>query len=100
MPFTYFFTEAEGFAGSKKVPAGFQTQTLPFLGSPGLKLHETHALSFQGIMARVYETFVVLLLLTLLVLGMVWVASAIVDNDTASRENLYGEFTLPSYKAT
>ncbi|KFZ56875.1 Protein LMBR1L, partial [Antrostomus carolinensis] len=37
MPFAYFFTESEGFAGSKK-----------------------------GIMARVYETSVVLLLLTLL----------------------------------
>lgn len=42
-------------------------------------------------MARVYETFVVLLLLTLLVLGMVWVASAILDQDGASRESLYGE---------
>lgn len=31
-----------------------------------------------------------LMLLTLLVLGMVWVASAIVDNKT-SRESLYGE---------
>jgi hypothetical protein len=31
-----------------------------------------------------------LMLLTLLVLGMVWVASAIVDNK-ASRESLYGE---------
>lgn len=50
-------------------------------------------------MARVYETFVVLLLLTLLVLGMVWVASAIVDNNAASRENLYSEFTLLSYNA-
>ncbi|XP_059575275.1 protein LMBR1L isoform X1 [Alligator mississippiensis] len=68
MPFAYFFTEAEGFAGSKK-----------------------------GIMARVYETFVVLLLLTLLVLGMVWVASAIIDNDAASRESLYDlwEYYLP-----
>lgn len=68
MPFAYFFTEAEGFAGSKK-----------------------------GIMARVYETFVVLLLLTLLVLGMVWVALAILDNDTASRESLYDlwEYYLP-----
>uniref|UniRef100_A0A8D0HD20 Limb development membrane protein 1 like n=1 Tax=Sphenodon punctatus TaxID=8508 RepID=A0A8D0HD20_SPHPU len=68
MPFAYFFTEAEGFAGSKK-----------------------------GIMARVYETVVVLLLLTLLVLGMVWVASAFLDNDTASRESLYDlwEYYLP-----
>lgn len=31
-----------------------------------------------------------MMLLTLLVLGMVWVASAIVDNK-ASRESLYGE---------
>ncbi|XP_065275372.1 protein LMBR1L [Emys orbicularis] len=68
MPFAYFFTEAEGFAGSKK-----------------------------GILARVYETFVVLLLLTLLVLGMVWVASAIVDEDAGSRESLYDlwEYYLP-----
>ena len=33
------------------------------------------------------------MLLTLLVLGMVWVASAIVDNNKASRESLYGEKT-------
>ncbi|KAM9368136.1 protein LMBR1L [Phaethornis superciliosus] len=60
MPFAYFFTESEGFAGSKK-----------------------------GIMARVYETSVVLLLLTLLVLGMVWVASAILGDNPASRQSLY-----------
>ncbi|XP_072214015.1 protein LMBR1L isoform X2 [Excalfactoria chinensis] len=40
-------------------------------------------------MARVYETSVVLLLLTLLVLGMVWVASAIAGNDAVSRQSLY-----------
>uniref|UniRef100_A0A8D0FMW5 Limb development membrane protein 1 like n=1 Tax=Strix occidentalis caurina TaxID=311401 RepID=A0A8D0FMW5_STROC len=42
-------------------------------------------------------TSVVLLLLTLLVLGMVWVASAIVSNDAASRQSLYDlwEFYLP-----
>ncbi|XP_060676981.1 limb region 1 homolog-like protein isoform X2 [Hemiscyllium ocellatum] len=68
MPFAYFFTESEGFAGSKK-----------------------------GIMARVYETFVVLFLLTLLVLGIVWVASAIINNDAASRESLYDlwDYYLP-----
>lgn len=47
-------------------------------------------LDLQGIMARVYETSVVLLLLTLLVLGMVWVASAITGNDAVSRQSLYG----------
>lgn len=41
-------------------------------------------------MARVYETAVVLLLLTLLVLGMVWVATALLHQD-AARESLYGE---------
>ncbi|MGH0146393.1 UNVERIFIED_CONTAM: hypothetical protein FKN15_032133 [Acipenser sinensis] len=68
MPFAYFFTESEGFAGSKK-----------------------------GVMARVYETSVVLLLLTLLVLGIVWVASAIMDNNAASRESLYDlwDYYLP-----
>ncbi|KAM9072821.1 protein LMBR1L isoform 8-T8 [Megaptera novaeangliae] len=68
MPFAYFFIESEGFAGSKK-----------------------------GVLARVYETVVMLMLLTLLVLGMVWVASAIVDNNKASRESLYGfwEYYLP-----
>ncbi|MEE6523475.1 hypothetical protein FKM82_022405 [Ascaphus truei] len=68
MPFAYLFTEAEGFAGSKK-----------------------------GVMSRVYETSVVLLLLTLLVLGIVWVASAIIDDDAASRESLYDlwEYYLP-----
>lgn len=42
-----------------------------------------------------------LMLLTLLVLGMVWVASAIVDNNKASRESLYGERTsfLPTLQA-
>ncbi|NXU53800.1 LMBRL protein, partial [Turnix velox] len=68
MPFAYFFTESEGFVGSKK-----------------------------GIMARVYETAVVLLLLTLLVLGMVWVASAMVGDSAASRQSLYDlwEYYLP-----
>lgn len=41
------------------------------------------------------------MLLTLLVLGMVWVASAIVDNNKASRESLYGERAsfLPTLQA-
>uniref|UniRef100_F7AR89 Limb development membrane protein 1 like n=1 Tax=Equus caballus TaxID=9796 RepID=F7AR89_HORSE len=68
MPFAYFFTESEGFAGSRK-----------------------------GVLGRVYETVVMLMLLTLLVLGIVWVASAIVDNNKASRESLYDfwEYYLP-----
>ncbi len=45
---------------------------------------------FQGIRARVLETFVMLFLLGLLILGIVWVASALIDNDSASMESLYG----------
>ncbi|XP_031691823.1 limb region 1 protein homolog isoform X4 [Oncorhynchus kisutch] len=60
MPFAYFFLESEGFAGSKK-----------------------------GIKSRVLETFVMLFLLGLLILGIVWVASALIDNDAASMESLY-----------
>ncbi|XP_076022684.1 limb region 1 homolog-like protein [Genypterus blacodes] len=67
MPFAYFFTESEGFAGSKK-----------------------------GVMARVYEAVVLLLLLTLLVLGIVWVASALL-HDNLARKSLYDlwEYYLP-----
>ncbi|XP_029809406.1 protein LMBR1L isoform X2 [Suricata suricatta] len=51
----------------------------------------------EGVLGRVYETVVMLMLLTLLVLGMVWVASAIVDDNKASRESLYDfwEYYLP-----
>ncbi|XP_066091336.1 limb region 1 protein homolog isoform X2 [Saccopteryx bilineata] len=68
MPFAFFFLESEGFAGLKK-----------------------------GIRARILETLVMLVLLALLILGMVWVASALIDNDTASMESLYDlwEFYLP-----
>ncbi|XP_064644594.1 limb region 1 protein homolog isoform X1 [Lineus longissimus] len=61
MPFAYFFTESEGFTGSRK-----------------------------GIMARVYETFVVLSLLAVLVFGLAWVASALIDEDHPSRQTLFG----------
>lgn len=46
----------------------------------------------QGIRARILETFVMLFLLALLILGIVWVASALIDNDAASMESLYGKF--------
>lgn len=46
----------------------------------------------QGIRARILESFVMLFLLALLILGIVWVASALIDNDAASMESLYGTF--------
>ena len=48
----------------------------------------------QGIRSRILETFVMLFLLALLILGIVWVASALIDNDAASMESLYGTSTL------
>ncbi|XP_029089481.1 limb region 1 protein homolog isoform X3 [Monodon monoceros] len=51
----------------------------------------------EGIRARILETLVMLILLALLTLGIVWVASALIDNDAASMESLYDlwEFYLP-----
>lgn len=37
-----------------------------------------------------------LFLLALLILGIVWVASALIDNDAASMESLYGRFSEES----
>lgn len=37
-----------------------------------------------------------LFLLALLILGIVWVASALIDNDAASMESLYGKFSEDS----
>uniref|UniRef100_A0A8C3UGA1 Protein LMBR1L n=1 Tax=Catharus ustulatus TaxID=91951 RepID=A0A8C3UGA1_CATUS len=65
----------------------------------GSLIHELPCLGAHPMLwvILVYETSVVLLLLTLLVLGMVWVASAIVGNDAASRQSLYDlwEYYLP-----
>ncbi|ELT98960.1 hypothetical protein CAPTEDRAFT_167057 [Capitella teleta] len=68
MPFAYLFTESEGLPGSKK-----------------------------GIMSRVYETALVLILLAFLVCGLAYVASALIDNDSPSRQALFDiwNFYLP-----
>ncbi|XP_032222375.1 limb region 1 protein homolog [Nematostella vectensis] len=59
MPFAYFITESEGFAGSRK-----------------------------GIMARVYETSVVLCLLAVLISSIVWVVSALLDKKWSTNPSL------------
>ncbi|KAM8882647.1 limb region 1 protein homolog isoform 2-T3 [Synchiropus picturatus] len=65
----------------------------------GSLIHESEGFagSKKGIKARILETFVMLFLLALLILGIVWVASALIDNDAASMESLYDlwEFYLP-----
>lgn len=55
MPFAYLFTESEGFAGWKK-----------------------------GLKARIFETTLVLFLLSILIFGLVWVASALFDDEEDS----------------
>lgn len=64
LPFAYLFIESEGFAGSQK-----------------------------GLMARVYETFVMLLLLSALVMGMTYLLSALIDHDKSSLESLFNLWT-------
>ncbi|XP_046573345.1 limb region 1 protein homolog [Haliotis rubra] len=60
MPFAYFFTEAEGFSGSKR-----------------------------GIMGRVKEALAVLCLLAIMVLGLAWVANALINGDEHSKQTLF-----------
>ncbi|RUS83485.1 hypothetical protein EGW08_008735 [Elysia chlorotica] len=59
MPFAYFFTEAEGFSGSRK-----------------------------GLMARVKEASLVLILLGLIVMGLFYIASTIISGDEKSKQTL------------
>ncbi|XP_060591990.1 protein LMBR1L-like, partial [Ruditapes philippinarum] len=59
MPFAYFFTESEGFSGSR-----------------------------NGIMARIKETTVMLALLAVSVIGVSWVLIALFDSDTHSHDTL------------
>ncbi|CAG9863912.1 unnamed protein product [Phyllotreta striolata] len=68
LPFAYLFTESEGFFGHRK-----------------------------GLMARVYETFTVLGLLGLVVLGMTYVISAVIDKDKSSIQTIlsFWSYYLP-----
>lgn len=64
LPFAYLFTESEGFFGHKK-----------------------------GLTARVYETFVVLALLAMVVIGITYVISALIDKDKSSIQTLLGSYS-------
>lgn len=59
LPFAYLFTESEGFFGHRK-----------------------------GLMPRVYETFIVLLLLAMVILGITYVVSALIDKDNSSIQTI------------
>lgn len=61
---------------------------------PEMKCDRRLCFISQGLRARVLETLVMLVLVALLILGIVWVASALVDNDPASAESLYGRAGL------
>ncbi|KAK2145407.1 hypothetical protein LSH36_684g01000 [Paralvinella palmiformis] len=68
MPFAYFFTESEGLPGSGR-----------------------------GIKPRVYETFLVLFLVSIIVCGLVWIVSSIFDAEGSSQQTLFDiwNFYLP-----
>lgn len=59
LPFAYLFSESSGFVGHKK-----------------------------GVISRVYETFVVLALLAVVVLGMTYVISAVIDPERSGFQTL------------
>ncbi|KAJ9579896.1 hypothetical protein L9F63_004447, partial [Diploptera punctata] len=64
LPFAYLFTESEGFFGSRK-----------------------------GLLARAYETLIVLGLLAIVVLGMTYVMSALLDNQQSNIHTLLNLWT-------
>ena len=64
LPFAYLFCESEG---------------LPFFG------HK------RGLVARAKETMVTLLLLSLIILGMMYVIAALIDRDRDSMDRLLSE---------
>ncbi|XP_074041537.1 LMBR1-like protein lilipod isoform X1 [Leptinotarsa decemlineata] len=64
LPFTYLFTESEGFFGHRK-----------------------------GILSRVYETSTVLALLGVIVLGLTYVISALIDKDNSSIQTILNLWT-------
>ncbi|KAG4072779.1 hypothetical protein HA402_005256 [Bradysia odoriphaga] len=68
LPFAYLFSESSGFVGHKK-----------------------------GVISRVYETFVVLALLAIVVLGMTYVISAVIDPERSGFQTLMnlGSYYLP-----
>lgn len=70
LPFAYLFTESEGFFGHRK-----------------------------GLMARVYETFVVLALLGMVVLGMTYVISALIDKDNSSIQTILSKSNIVLLKS-
>ena len=62
IPFAYFFSEAEGFSGSRKV--SFRTCLS--------QKSSLYVASLKGILPRVYESIVLLILLVVILGGLVW----------------------------
>lgn len=48
--------------------------------------------SKKGLWARVYETFIVLSLVAVLVLGMTYIMSALIDGDISRSQTVLSEF--------
>lgn len=50
--------------------------------------------SKKGLSARVYETFTVLILVAVLVLGMTYIMSALIDGDISKSQTLFSELNF------
>mgnify|MGYP006989433001 FL=1 len=50
--------------------------------------------SKKGLWARAYETFTVLCLVAVLVLGMTYIMSALIDGDISGRQTLFSKFNF------
>ena len=90
LPFAYFFTESAGLSGSRKVTQLPPSLTPPshspsplLLPSPSSPLLPLPLSISQGVMSRVYETLLVLLLLAVLVCGLSWLLTLLLDHDTS-----------------
>ena len=65
LPFAYLFCESEGFSGTRR-----------------------------GLINRAKETFVTLLLMSVVVLGIMYILAAVIDRDQATIEQLFSEYFM------
>ena len=100
LPFAYLFCESEGlpfFGGYKKVNIWFDSCEMMFrrIKPTGCTYHSLSPSNsqfvLQGLIARAKETAVTLLLLSLMILGMMYVMAALIDRDKDSIDRILSE---------
>ena len=83
LPFAYFFTESEGLPGKKVCSfCDHKVYICPFHSPP------PPSPPLQGMMSRVYETVIVLVMVAVLVLGLLWVVDALTSGDTTTTSHI------------